>query len=36
MRLYDLQASGNCYKIRLFAGLARLDIERIDSRRCWP
>jgi glutathione S-transferase len=29
MRLYDLQASGNCYKIRLFAGLARLDIEQV-------
>lgn len=32
MKLYDLDASGNCYKVRLFAALANieLDIEAVD------
>ncbi|CAD5106198.1 glutathione S-transferase family protein [Zestomonas carbonaria] len=32
MKLYDLEASGNCYKVRLFASLANieLDIEPVD------
>ena len=32
MKLYDLELSGNCYKVRLFAGLAGipLDIEAVD------
>jgi glutathione S-transferase len=32
MQLYDLELSGNCYKIRLFAALARipLDIVAVD------
>ena len=32
MKLYDLELSGNCYKVRLFAALARipLDIEAVD------
>lgn len=32
MRLYDLELSGNCYKVRLFAALARipLDIAAVD------
>lgn len=30
MKLYDLEASGNCYKVRLFASLASIDLE-IDS-----
>ncbi|WP_407310733.1 glutathione S-transferase family protein [Pseudomonas sp. nanlin1] len=29
MKLYDLDASGNCYKARLFAGLANIDLEVI-------
>lgn len=27
MKLYDLGPSGNCYKVRLFAGLAGIDLE---------
>lgn len=27
MKLYDLEPSGNCYKIRLFAALAQIDLE---------
>ncbi|RMS42915.1 Glutathione S-transferase protein, partial [Pseudomonas amygdali pv. photiniae] len=27
MKLYDLQASGNCYKVRLFAALAHIELE---------
>ena len=27
MRLYDLDLSGNCYKVRLFAALADIDLE---------
>lgn len=32
MKLYDLELSGNCYKVRLFAALAGipLDIEAVD------
>lgn len=32
MKLYDLELSGNCYKVRLFAALARipLDIAPVD------
>ena len=32
MKLYDLELSGNCYKVRLFAGLAGipLEIEAVD------
>jgi glutathione S-transferase len=32
MKLYDLELSGNCYKVRLFAALANidLDIEAVD------
>lgn len=32
MKLYDLELSGNCYKVRLFAALARipLDITAVD------
>ncbi len=32
MKLYDLELSGNCYKVRLFAGLAHipLDIVAVD------
>ena len=27
MKLYDLDLSGNCYKVRLFASLIHLDLE---------
>lgn len=27
MKLYDLELSGNCYKVRLFAALAQIDID---------
>ena len=27
MKLYDLEPSGNCYKVRLFAALAQIDLE---------
>jgi glutathione S-transferase len=27
MKLYDLELSGNCYKVRLFASLANIDLE---------
>ncbi|WP_075179466.1 glutathione S-transferase family protein [Neptunomonas phycophila] len=27
MKLYDLELSGNCYKVRLFAALAKIDLE---------
>lgn len=27
MKLYDLELSGNCYKVRLFAALARIPLE---------
>ncbi|MGI1670639.1 MAG: glutathione S-transferase [Neptuniibacter sp.] len=32
MKLYDLELSGNCYKVRLFAALAgiEIDIEAVD------
>ncbi len=30
MKLYDLDASGNCYKVRLFAALAHIELELID------
>ncbi|MEZ3135349.1 glutathione S-transferase family protein [Stutzerimonas kunmingensis] len=30
MKLYDLQASGNCYKVRLFAALADIELERVS------
>ena len=29
MKLYDLGPSGNCYKVRLFAALANIDVELI-------
>ncbi|MGE6531412.1 glutathione S-transferase family protein [Pseudomonas sp. NPDC077382] len=29
MKLYDLGPSGNCYKVRLFAALANIDLELI-------
>jgi glutathione S-transferase len=29
MKLYDLEASGNCYKVRLFASLANIPLEII-------
>jgi glutathione S-transferase len=29
MKLYDLHASGNCYKVRLFASLANIELERV-------
>lgn len=29
MKLYDLEPSGNCYKVRLFAGLANIALERV-------
>ncbi|MBA4690825.1 MAG: glutathione S-transferase [Pseudomonas sp.] len=29
MKLYDLEASGNCYKVRLFAALADIELERV-------
>ncbi|HTP26503.1 MAG TPA: glutathione S-transferase [Anaeromyxobacteraceae bacterium] len=29
MRLHDLELSGNCYKVRLFAALAQIPIERV-------
>lgn len=30
MKLYDLDVSGNCYKVRLFASLARIDLELVS------
>ncbi len=27
MKLYDLEGSGNCYKVRLFAALANIDLD---------
>lgn len=29
MKVYDLEASGNCYKVRLFAALADIELERV-------
>ncbi|HDY97446.1 MAG TPA: glutathione S-transferase [Pseudomonas sabulinigri] len=29
MKLYDLEPSGNCYKVRLFASLINLDLELV-------
>ncbi|WP_312572894.1 glutathione S-transferase, partial [Stutzerimonas balearica] len=29
MKLYDLGPSGNCYKVRLFAALADIELERV-------
>lgn len=29
MKLYDLEASGNCYKVRLFAALANIELEKV-------
>lgn len=29
MKLYDLDASGNCYKVRLFAALANIEVELV-------
>lgn len=29
MKLYDLDASGNCYKVRLFAALANIELETV-------
>ena len=29
MKLYDLQPSGNCYKVRLFASLANIELELV-------
>ncbi|WP_312225705.1 glutathione S-transferase family protein [Stutzerimonas nitrititolerans] len=29
MKLYDLEASGNCYKVRLFAALANIELEEV-------
>ena len=29
MNLYDLEVSGNCYKVRLFAGLANIDLKTV-------
>ncbi|WP_312922209.1 glutathione S-transferase family protein [Stutzerimonas nitrititolerans] len=29
MKLYDLEASGNCYKVRLFAALASIELEKV-------
>ena len=28
MKLYDLELSGNCYKVRLFAALAGIELDR--------
>lgn len=30
MKLYNLHLSGNCYKVRLFASLAHIELELID------
>ena len=30
MKLYDLEASGNCYKVRLFAALANIELELVS------
>lgn len=30
MKLYNLSLSGNCYKVRLFAALAGIDVEIVD------
>lgn len=30
MKLYDLDASGNCYKVRLFASLAHIALETVS------
>lgn len=30
MKLYDLEASGNCYKVRLFASLANIELETVS------
>ena len=30
MKLYNLLLSGNCHKVRLFAGLAKIPLEIID------
>ena len=29
MKLYDLELSGNCYKVRLFAALAKIELELV-------
>ena len=29
MKLYDLELSGNCYKVRLFAALAKIPLEMV-------
>jgi glutathione S-transferase len=29
MKLYDVDASGNCYKVRLLASLANIELERV-------
>ena len=29
MKLYDLELSGNCYKVRLFAALAKIPLELV-------
>jgi hypothetical protein len=29
MKLYDLELSGNCYKVRLFAALAQIHLDII-------
>lgn len=30
MKLYNLELSGNCYKVRLFASLARIPVDVVD------
>lgn len=30
MKLYDLDASGNCYKVRLFAALANIELQTVS------
>jgi glutathione S-transferase len=30
MKLYDVDASGNCYKVRLLASLANIELERVQ------
>lgn len=30
MKLYDLDVSGNCYKVRLFASLAHIELETVS------
>ena len=34
MKLYDLELSGNCYKVRLLAALASIELARIFHEHC--